>query len=270
MGPFLRTLRPDTARLRRVFDRHAHMVGDPHRTEPLMRAIKRTVHTGDVVVDVGAGTGILALAACQAGAKRVYAIDVDGEALELAAWYAKRLGCEGRIVFLEGLSHAVQLDEKVDVLIAEIVGQLGFEENILVSLKDAKRRWLKRGGIIIPERIELWGAPRTRGTLLSSPQRLADVSFRKTFPTTLHLHPTFTVKRDGVLRGLAAWPRVTWTHGCITDAAPSKPKTHWGQGLLDITPTRVRRGERTRWEIVMRPDPKNPLVETEVLWRRCP
>lgn len=233
-----------------------------------MRAIKNKVHAGDVVADIGTGTGVLAIAACEAGAKRVYAMDVDAEALELAAWYAKRLGYSDRIVFFEGLSHAIDLDEKVDVLVAEIVGQLGFEENILVSLKDAKRRWLKRGGIVIPERLELWGAP-TSGTLLSPPQCLADVSFRKPFPTELHLHPTFTLKHDGKLRGLTTWPRVTWARGCITDAAPLKPRTHWGQALLDILPTRVRRGERTRWEIMIRPDPNNPLVETEVLWRRC-
>ena len=58
---------------------------DVERTETLLRAIARTVRPGDTVVEAGAGSGILSLAAARAGAARVFAIEIDPL---LAAWAA--------------------------------------------------------------------------------------------------------------------------------------------------------------------------------------
>ncbi|MFA6797581.1 MAG: 50S ribosomal protein L11 methyltransferase, partial [Candidatus Paceibacterota bacterium] len=50
---------------------------DEKRTISFSSAIKKTVKKGDVVVDMGTGTGILAMFAADAGAKKVYAIEID-------------------------------------------------------------------------------------------------------------------------------------------------------------------------------------------------
>ncbi|OGQ23468.1 MAG: hypothetical protein A3I05_08025 [Deltaproteobacteria bacterium RIFCSPLOWO2_02_FULL_44_10] len=141
-----------------ILTRHAHMVLDPYRTEPLVQAIEKTVKPGNLVLDIGTGIGILALVAARAGAKQVFAIDVDGESLELARFFAKQHNLEKKITFLEGLSFDLELDERVDVILCETIGSACFDENILATLYDAKKRLLKRSGKIIPQKAELHGS----------------------------------------------------------------------------------------------------------------
>ena len=71
----------DTASI--ALDFHHSMLSDGTRTNAFLEAILRTVTVGDVVVDIGAGTGVLSLFACLAGARKVYAIE-QGPVLDVA------------------------------------------------------------------------------------------------------------------------------------------------------------------------------------------
>ena len=54
---------------------HEEMLSDSVRVQAYHRGIRRNVRPGDVVVDLGTGTGLLAFMASRAGAKKVYAVE---------------------------------------------------------------------------------------------------------------------------------------------------------------------------------------------------
>ena len=104
-----------------ILTEHWHYLADQARLEAYERAIAEVVHPNNVVLDLGAGSGILGLLACRAGAKRVYAVD-DGPVIELARRICRANGYQDRVVFIKGHSLEVELPEKVDLIIADQVG----------------------------------------------------------------------------------------------------------------------------------------------------
>jgi ribosomal protein L11 methylase PrmA len=82
-------------------------------------ALARVVTPQSVVLDLGCGTGLLGLLACEAGAARVYAVDA-GPILSVARELAAANGFSERIVHISGWSTEIGLPELVDV-----VGRLG-------------------------------------------------------------------------------------------------------------------------------------------------
>lgn len=143
----------DTARILRY---HASMLDDVVRTESYRRAIHEVVHDGDVVLDLGTGTGVLAHFALEAGAARVYAVE-QGVAVELARLLAR--GREDRLILVHGASQAVSLPEPADVLVSETLWNFGLGEGMVGSVRDARDRMLRPDARIVPRAVELIVAP---------------------------------------------------------------------------------------------------------------
>ena len=147
-----------------MIDWHREMIGDATRTGAYRRAIFRTVRPGDVVLDLGSGTGILALFARQAGAARVYAIERT-DMVQIARHLCRANGLDRHVRFLHGLSTELGLPERVDLIVSEIIGSFGLEEGLLRYLVDAKKRFLKPGGRVLPLDLELFLAPSEDRTI---------------------------------------------------------------------------------------------------------
>lgn len=137
---------------------HRWMLRDSVRTEAFRRAIEAMVRPGDVVLDVGAGTGILSLFAARAGARTVYAVEQSNIA-EMARKLVQQNGLSDTIRVLEADIHRVDLPEQVDLIVSEWLGTLGVDENLLPMVIYARDRWLKPDGKLIPAELTTWMAP---------------------------------------------------------------------------------------------------------------
>ena len=137
---------------------HQSMLADKVRMASYLTAILKVVEPGDVVLDIGSGTGILAYFACLAGAKQVYAVEQD-PLVGLAQTISRHNGFQDRVTFLNDWSDRIELSELVDVVLTETIGNIGFEEGILGWIIDAKERLLVPNGRIIPQIVELVMVP---------------------------------------------------------------------------------------------------------------
>ncbi len=134
---------------------HRTMICDRVRTEAFRRAIDSLVRPGDIVLDVGAGTGILSLFAARAGAARVYAVERTTVAV-LAQELAAANGAAEIVHVIHGDIVDIELPERVDVIVSEWLGGFGIDEGMLVPVIVARDRWLKPGGIMIPRVVTAW------------------------------------------------------------------------------------------------------------------
>ena len=146
---------------------HQEMLGDRKRMDAYYRAILGSADLlrGKVVLDVGAGTGILSVMAAMAGAERVYAVEATSVA-RAARLLAESNGFGDRIRVVQGTVETVELPEQVDVLISECFGHCMLRESTLDSVIVARDRFLKPGGAMVPSRAAVFLAPiRTDGQL---------------------------------------------------------------------------------------------------------
>ncbi len=139
------------------FEVHRTMIRDRIRTDAFRRAIDSVVRPGDIVLDVGAGSGILSLFAARAGAARVYAVEQTSIAVlaqELAT--ANRVADIVRVI--QGDVTEIELPERVDVIVSEWLGGFGIDEGMLAPVITARNRWLKPGGVMVPDSVTAWVA----------------------------------------------------------------------------------------------------------------
>ena len=141
-----------------LLEEHRHYLADEARLRKYAAAIAHGVQPGDVVIDLGAGTGILGLLALRAGARRVYAIDAS-PALTLARAVVAGNGLADRVVFIRERSTRAQLPELADVVVADQLGAFGYGAGVLEYFADARARLLKRSGRIIPSTLTFLVAP---------------------------------------------------------------------------------------------------------------
>ena len=133
---------------------HHGYLSDTVRLEQFRRAIARAIKPGDVVVDVGCGFAVLGLMCLEAGAARVYGIDRT-DAIDVAREAARRAGFGDRYHCIREHSFRAELPELADVIICDHVGYFGFDYGVIAIMGDARRRFLKPGGKVIPGRITL-------------------------------------------------------------------------------------------------------------------
>ncbi len=138
---------------------HQVMLSDRVRLDSYDKALAEAVTPGAVVADIGAGLLPLTALALKHGAAHVYAIEADPEVAALAQRLVEANGWRERVDVLAGDAGLVRLPQKVDVVVTELMGNLGPEEDMARLLRLFTRQWLRPGGRVVPERMVTYLAP---------------------------------------------------------------------------------------------------------------
>uniref|UniRef100_A0ACD5Y2S0 Uncharacterized protein n=1 Tax=Avena sativa TaxID=4498 RepID=A0ACD5Y2S0_AVESA len=139
------------------FGIHEEMLKDIVRTRSYQNVITQNnfLFKDKIVLDVGAGTGILSLFCAKAGAKHVYAIECSQMA-DMAKEIVKTNGYSEVITVIKGKVEEIELPvPKVDVIISEWMGYFLLFENMLDTVLFARDKWLADDGVVLPDKASL-------------------------------------------------------------------------------------------------------------------
>ncbi len=155
-----------------------------HRTrlEKFRRAIEQTVQEGDFVVDLGTGTGVLAMMAARAGAERVLAIDVNDESIAYAKKAAALNNLEHRIEFRQSHYADCVPSDKADVVICEMLSSMMLIEQQVPASIHATQKILKPNGVLLPASSTVFALP-VECPRIWKRFGVADLDFPKTVQT---------------------------------------------------------------------------------------
>jgi protein arginine N-methyltransferase 1 len=249
---------------------HRRMLADRVRHEAFRAALQRAIRPEvSTVADIGAGTGVLAFFARELGAREVWLYE-PGAALGLAEVVAARNGIDG-LHFVAARSLDVADPPPVDIVVAEVLGNFAYEEDVLETLRDA-RRFLSAGGTLIPQSIVQWAAPVTTDRFERDLRSWRDVGFGLDWADAEHMtrnnmyvfaiepgdllpgaaapwdsldfrgpidsrragSASWQLRESATVFGFALWWECTLAEGVALSTSPSAPRTHWDQIYLPL------------------------------------
>jgi protein arginine N-methyltransferase 1 len=277
---------------------YAFTTGDPLRMRAYSDAIARVVQPGSVVVDIGAGGGVLSILAARAGARRVYAV----EAMPLGwvvADAARRSGVGDVVTFVHGVSTVLTLPEPADVLVSDLHGILPLFRQHLPSIADARARWLRPGGALIPRHETLHaslveapglyrrhvdvfdGAPhgvdmsalrdlavnrwylglKEDVTPVGDAARLASLDYGQLVDPNLDARFELGATKPATVHGFCVWFDSVLADGVFLTNSPAHEETVYGRAFFPFErPLPLEAGERLRMRL------RANLTENDYVW----
>ncbi|WP_230292458.1 50S ribosomal protein L11 methyltransferase [Croceicoccus sp. Ery5] len=138
---------------------HLSMLHDRQRNDAFERAIAANVRPGDRVLDIGTGSGLLAMMAVRAGAREVIAVEMDPLLADAAAQVVAQNGMADRIRVIPrcstDLDAEADLGGPVDVIVGEILANNLLLEGVQPTMKHAAGHLLRPGGRMVPQSADI-------------------------------------------------------------------------------------------------------------------
>ena len=274
------------------------MIADRIRIEAFKRALQGAIRPGAVVMDIGTGPGIMAVLACQLGASRVYAIE-PSEVIQVAREIAAANHCSDKIIFFEDLSTKVTIPDLADVIVSDLRGILPLFSTHIPSIADARRRFLRPGGTIIPRKDQIWAAiveaPEDYGKivdpwdrnnlgqdftvarlkvlnefrkarvkteqLLTVPQLWATLDYTTIQNPNVRSTLQWTVERNGTGHGILVWFDMELAEGVGFSNGPEAPEAIYGAAFFPwLEPVPLMKGQNICVEMQAK------LLESDYFW----
>ena len=221
---------------------YCSMLTDENRLDAYVKTLKKVINPDSVVLDLGAGTGIFSVLACEFGAQKVYSVEVN-YLINLLRDVIKEKGYETRIEIIQKLSSEIELEEKANVLITDIHGGFPLFESGIETIIDARQRLLTDDAVLIPteetiyfavseceaiyskhvsrylgefhgfripssERLvfnRYFSAKDETERLLSDGAVFAEIDHRTNVQTSFEANMRWTIQSDGIAHGLRGW-----------------------------------------------------------------
>lgn len=282
---------PESVTLR-ILDEHYRYLADTVRVSAYTRALQAVIQPTDRVLDLGCGSGILGILACQAGATSVVAIDRT-DMIELARRIAREAGYSDRITYEHAESQRVSLADKATVLVCDQLGPLGFEAGLIAAAADAAARLLTPEARFIPHEFSTWLAPvespqcharidrwqrPSAGITLHSVLPIARAMIQPAFPdsvtalgefapaftvgvgrhsaATLRAHVRWRIARAGRMHGIAGGFIATLAPGITISNLPNRADgIHRSLAVLPVWPEiEVDVADEVQVDLLVRPD----------------
>jgi len=137
---------------------HRSMLADDVRNDRGYRALKRVITPTTRFLDIGSGSGIWAIVAAKLGARLVTAIESNETMIPVIHGHLRENDVEDRVQVITGRSWEVELPRRYDVIFSETIGNQAYDESIVRTMVDARKRFLARGGVMIPSSVSLWAS----------------------------------------------------------------------------------------------------------------
>lgn len=278
---------------------YCQMLADRRRMQAYVSALRQSLRPGDVMLDLGAGFGFFSVLACQLGARKVYTIESQ-DAIHHGKELARANGVADRIEFIQGMSWEVDLPERVDLILSDLRGALPLFREAVPTLIDARRRFLKPGGKLLPVRdvlkAALLAAPdlyektvrpckdddhgvdlttiehrlanewhrEKLGTecLITEPVEWAVLDYGRIESANIANRVRWALDRECQTHGLAVWMEATIAEGCTIDVAPGTPSGVYTQAYFPfLKPMELGPGQEVQVDLQAR------LVGPEYVWR---
>jgi protein arginine N-methyltransferase 1 len=252
---------------------HRTLLADGVRNAALHAALARLIVKGETTVaDIGTGTGFLGFLAAKLGARRVDLYEAAS-----VAGVARRLIRKNRLRnchLFEMHSTEVISPEPVDLIVCETLGNYAFEESIIETLNDARVRFLKPGGTILPSAVRQYMCPVLSDRFFAELSAWDDVgygldlgpakamslnniyvrsfapgdllerakaartwdelAFDRHNKSTRSGEASWTLRERATVYGLALWWTAELTEGIALATGPLAPRTHWEQLYLPV------------------------------------
>ncbi|MCE5313937.1 50S ribosomal protein L11 methyltransferase, partial [bacterium] len=116
--------------------------GSHPTTKLCLEALQDYIKGGETVLDMGTGSGILAMAAAKLGAAHVVGLEIDPVAVEAAVENVKRVNLES-VICIKRADCPSAFDGKADIVLANIIAK------VIIEMADGLASKVKPGGKLI-------------------------------------------------------------------------------------------------------------------------
>lgn len=253
---------------------HFAMLNDGERNDAFATAIEKQIRPGMHVLDIGSGTGLLAMLAARAGASKVTSCEADPIMAEIARIVVAEHGLDDVITVVGGMSTTLSAPRDIppaDLIVSEIVdcGLIG--EGILPTIRHARKHLLAPGGRLLPERARIIGAALESSAVVRlnkvttvagfNVEALNQLSTEGHFPVRLHTWPHRFLSEpievvgfdfatgsledgevalrvqsnaDGTAHGFVLWFEMDLGSSVVLRNSPDNVGSHWMQAFVEF------------------------------------